>query len=605
MPAGSAVSFLDRLRQCGLLTSEQLAELTHLPEAKDLDPRALARVLLRKGWLTPLQINLVAQGRGQELRVGPYVLLDRLGEGGMGQVYKARHRHLGRVVALKVIRKEKLRSPGAVRRFYREAQAAAHLSHPNIVVAYDADRSGNTHYLAMEYVEGQDLARLVKERGPLPVAAACDYVRQAALGLQHAFERGMVHRDVKPHNLLVTATRDGGAAVKVLDMGLARLEGLTGQELALTQSGAILGTPDFLAPEQALDAHTADTRSDLYSLGCTLYYLLAGRAPFRAGSLTEVLLKHQTEEPAPLEGLRPDVPPGVAAVVRRLMAKKPEDRFQTPAELAGALAPFAAEGGGPVVAAPRPARDEATGEGTWFDSLVPSAGPAPLPRRRTRIAVGYWVAGGGVLLLLVGLAVGLWGLQGRGRGVQPTAASAAQPVPDGEDVVWVEDGLPPGANGRTEGMPGATWLWGEATTQPVFSGHQSLKQGGSGLVQQFFDGVTQPLTVHAGDTLFVHVWLDPRDPPRCVMLQYQDGSWWHHRAYWGEDLGYCEGEADTPRHHRVGALPPPGKWARLEVSAEAVGFAPGAKIGGLSFTQFGGLVYYDRAGIHTRTPPTR
>src|SRR5262249_42521945 len=195
-----------------------------------------------------------------------------------------------------VIRRDRLKSPEAVQRFYQEVQAAAHLSHPNIVLAYDAGPAGTTHYLSMEFVDGHDLARVVKERGPLPVAQACDYIRQAALGLQHAHERGMVHRDIKPHNLLVAATpaeqRAGGPAwgvVKILDMGLARLQqGLSEQERGLTRTGAVIGTPDFLAPEQALNSRAADVRSDLYSLGCTFYYLLAGHAPFHAESLTQL-----------------------------------------------------------------------------------------------------------------------------------------------------------------------------------------------------------------------------------------------------------------------------------------------------------------------------
>src|SRR5438094_486202 len=207
--ADSPPTLFDRLRESALLEPEQIEELGKLPEARSADPRALGRVLLKRGWLTRFQINQLALGRGPELRVGNFVLLDRLGEGGMGSVFKARHRLMGRVVALKVIRKEKLGSEAAVKRFYQEVQAAARLSHPNIVLAYDADSSGNLHYFSMEYVEGTDLARLVKERGPLPVAQACEFIRQAALGLQHAHEKGMVHRDVKPHNLMVTRPEGG------------------------------------------------------------------------------------------------------------------------------------------------------------------------------------------------------------------------------------------------------------------------------------------------------------------------------------------------------------------------------------------------------------
>ena len=222
MPAERQATLLERLRECELLGAGPLDELGKLPEASDPDPRALGRVLLQRKFLSRFQINLVAQGKGKELRVGPYVLLDKLGEGGMGLVFKATHRHMGRVVALKLIRKEKLGNEASVRRFYQEVQAAAQLQHPNIVLAYDAGQAGSTHYFAMEYVEGIDLARQVKETGPLPEALACEYVRQVALGLQHSFDKGMVHRDIKPHNLLVGAAGTK-PLVKILDMGLARL----------------------------------------------------------------------------------------------------------------------------------------------------------------------------------------------------------------------------------------------------------------------------------------------------------------------------------------------------------------------------------------------
>jgi serine/threonine protein kinase/Tfp pilus assembly protein PilF len=285
-----------------------------------------------------------------------YEILGRVGEGGMGQVYKARHVRLDRVVALKVIHPERLGSPDAVRRFYREARAAARLLHPNLITVYDVDEAGGIHFLAMEYVDGVDLGRLVRDRGPLPVARACEYARQAAEGLQHAHERGLVHRDVKPANLLLTAD---GRQVKILDLGLARLDAAApaGEGTSeLTQSGTLMGTPAFLAPEQARDAHRADIRSDLYSLGCTLYYLLTGRQPFPGQSLAEVIVQHQLDEPEPVTRLRPDVPVGVDAVLRRTMAKRPEDRYQTPAELAAALAPFcAAPASDPTLFLPRPA----------------------------------------------------------------------------------------------------------------------------------------------------------------------------------------------------------------------------------------------------------
>ena len=271
----------------------------------------------------------------------------------MGQVFKARNWKLGRIVAIKLIRKERLVGGDVVRRFHREIRAVAALDHPNVIRAYDADEADGVHFLVMEYAEGKDLARLVKEQGPLPVARACDCARQAALGLQHAYERGLVHRDVKPQNLLLTPS----GVVKVLDLGLARLGHDDADEEVtslVTREGTFMGTPDYTAPEQTLNAHGVDIRADLYSLGCTLYFLLTGRPPFAGGSLGEKIAKHQSLAPEPVERLRPEVPPALAAVVRRLLAKRPEDRFQTPAEAAAALAGCLAEPGAAATVAEGP-----------------------------------------------------------------------------------------------------------------------------------------------------------------------------------------------------------------------------------------------------------
>jgi serine/threonine protein kinase len=331
----SSASLVDALRHIALLEPAQLEEAAHLA-SRFHDPKALAGELIRKGWLTPFQANQLLQNKGGELVLGPHILLERLGEGGMGQVFKARHKNLGRIVALKLIRKERLDNAAAILRFQREVRAVAALAHPHIVRAFDADEIDGTHLLVMEYIEGAiDLARLVKKDGPLPAAQACAYIRQAALGLEHAHERGLVHRDIKPHNLLLAGACKG---IKVLDMGLARLQvSSENTSTTMTQEGMVMGTPDYIAPEQAMDSHTADIRADLYSLGCTFYYLLAGRPPFPGGTLMEKINQHHFDEPTPLEELHPGIPAGVAAIVRRLMAKKPQDRFQTPKELAVAL----------------------------------------------------------------------------------------------------------------------------------------------------------------------------------------------------------------------------------------------------------------------------
>jgi tRNA A-37 threonylcarbamoyl transferase component Bud32 len=290
-----------------------------------------------------LQMGLSDPSRSLTLgsTLGSYVIVGWLGEGGMGQIFKARHRRLKREVALKVIRPHQLANPEALQRFQREARAAARLAHPNIVQVYDAAESDGRHYLVMEYVDGKDLADLVRDRGPLPVPLACEYIRQASLGLQHAHERALIHRDIKPANLLVTAD---GTQVKLLDLGVARVQLPDDPDSAvsdLTQTGAVMGTPAYLAPEQARDPRHVDIRADIYSLGCTLYHLLTGQVPFRGVTLAEVVLQHQLEEPTPIDEARPGIAAEAQTVLRKMMAKRPEDRYQVPAEVVEALEPLA------------------------------------------------------------------------------------------------------------------------------------------------------------------------------------------------------------------------------------------------------------------------
>jgi serine/threonine protein kinase/WD40 repeat protein len=343
---------VEELRAHSILPPAQMQELASRTD-RPAEARKLLKDLVKRQWLTRYQASMIDQGRTAELILGPYVLLDRLGEGGMGEVFRARHVRLERVVALKIIRTDRLKAKDAVGRFEREAKAAAQLHHPNIVTLFDEGSAGDVLYLAMEFIKGVDLARWVRQKGPMPVANACNFVRQAALGLQHANERGMVHRDIKPSNLMLVA---GANQVKLLDMGLARLDNdsqTTDDGQPITVEGAVMGTPDFLAPEQAKNAHGVDIRADVYSLGCTLFFLVTGSAPFAGGSLLEKLLKHQTESPRPLAELRPDTPPGLQQVLDKMMAKKPEDRFQTPALLASALAPFCRAGAAPLTITPR------------------------------------------------------------------------------------------------------------------------------------------------------------------------------------------------------------------------------------------------------------
>lgn len=278
-----------------------------------------------------------------------YRVMNLLGVGGMGVVYQAEHLMMGRIVALKMISMKYTANAKAVERFRREVRAAAKLTHPNIVTAYDADEAGGRHFLVMECVDGVSLDRLVNRRGPLPVANACQVIRLAALGLQHAHAKGMVHRDIKPQNIMVN--RKGN--VKILDFGLARLivdsdvaldseDGETpSANPAMTSASTVMGTPDYLAPEQARNSHDVDIRADIYSLGCTLYFALTGKPPFaQSRTAFDKVLAHTQSEPPCLKQFRDDLPDGVLEIVAKMMSKTPADRYATPAEVATVLLPF-------------------------------------------------------------------------------------------------------------------------------------------------------------------------------------------------------------------------------------------------------------------------
>jgi formylglycine-generating enzyme required for sulfatase activity len=268
-----------------------------------------------------------------------YEIKRELGRGGMGVVYLAHNTLMGRDEVLKVMGRHIIERPGVLDRFLREIQAVARLRHPNIVMAYRAMRLDGSVVLAMEYVKGFDLSKTVKSAGPLAVDHACYFVHQAALGLQHAHEEGLVHRDIKPGNLMLSRTKDK-ATIKVLDFGLAKATREEKVDVKLTSEGQALGTPDFIAPEQIVDARTADIRADIYSLGGTLYHLLAGHPPFQARSLYDIYQAHMSQDAEPLNFVRTEVPIELAALVSKMMAKDPARRFQTPDEVARALVPF-------------------------------------------------------------------------------------------------------------------------------------------------------------------------------------------------------------------------------------------------------------------------
>jgi serine/threonine protein kinase len=340
--------------------------------------------LVQRQWLTPYQQAQLLSDNQDKLIIGSYRIQCPLGEGGMGMVYKAHQPKLDRLVALKVIRPQILAArPDIISRFHREARAIAQLNHPNVVLLYDADEANGIPFIAMEFVDGVTLEKMVRTQGPLPFRQACEYIRQSALGLQHAHEMGLVHRDIKPSNILVSQKNGSSGSkssmrlvrpnlvtmrdrerhvkssgsfprltqawgqVKLLDLGLARLtdtgssdRGQPFEHTPLTRAGALLGTPDFISPEQGRDARLVDIRSDLYSLGCTLYYTLTGKSPFPGGTDVQKLIRHQNEKPFPIDQLRPGIPEKVVQILNRLLEKLPGDRYQSPQLLADAFDDF-------------------------------------------------------------------------------------------------------------------------------------------------------------------------------------------------------------------------------------------------------------------------
>lgn len=325
-------------------------EYTHLLGELVARKQSLETTVDNQHQVTSNQIKHPNSTESFKAEIGPYRLIEPLGQGGMGQVFKAFHPFMQRYVAIKLIRRDQVGTQAAIARFQREIQAAARLEHPNIIRAYDAGQAANNglFYLAMELADGCDLAHLLKTERSIPVDKACDYIRQAALGMAYAHQCGLIHRDIKPANLFLT--KEG--VIKVLDLGLARLINDTAKEhlgnaeqgthLSLTQSGAIIGTPDYMAPEQTYDTQLADDRSDIYSLGCTFYFLLTGNAPFyNQTTLDRKLYAHRHYQPKnPIERYRSDLPSGLAVLVRTMMAKNPNHRFPSMKKVADALAPF-------------------------------------------------------------------------------------------------------------------------------------------------------------------------------------------------------------------------------------------------------------------------
>jgi serine/threonine protein kinase len=380
--AATVEDLLELLRKSRLVEPAKLDGYfanSHTPIATT--PKGVAELLVRDGLITGFQAEQLLLGKYRGFDLGKYRLLERLGAGGMGQVFLAQHQVMRRQVAIKVLPPKQAADPKARERFMRESRAAGALTHPNIVRAYDVDESNGLLFLIMEFVDGCSLQQLVAEHGPLAPHRAAYYLWQAAVGLQHAHEAGLVHRDIKPSNLLL----DRQGVVKLLDLGLARFFHDHTDELTKDEGDrGILGTADYLAPEQALDSHEVDIRGDVYSLGATGYFLLTGRSPFADGNTAQKLLAHQMREPAAIKQLRPDVPDDVVAVVSRMMRKHPGERYQTPGEAAAALERWAHDPPPPPSAEEMPKRCRALssgGPGSNLSGRSPSRRAVPSSRR--------------------------------------------------------------------------------------------------------------------------------------------------------------------------------------------------------------------------------
>lgn len=300
------------------------------------DPREAADGMVQDGILTNFQAEQFLLGKWRGFTIGKFKLLERVGVGGMGQVFLCEHMFMKRRVAVKVLPPAKAEHPAALGRFYREARAAGLLEHNNIVRTHDIDQDGNLHFIVMEYVDGSNLLEIVKKFGPMEIGRAVSYTKQIADGLEYAFKNGIIHRDVKPGNVLI----DRRGTAKVLDMGLARFfKDQTDNLTVKYDDKIVLGTADYVAPEQVANSHSVDVRADVYALGATMYFLLAGHPPFPTGTVSQKLIWHRTKDPTPLQQIRPEVPDALAEIVARMMAKDPANRFQTPGAVAAALAP--------------------------------------------------------------------------------------------------------------------------------------------------------------------------------------------------------------------------------------------------------------------------
>ena len=340
MAEQSAKSFLSLVERSGIVVKSRLkaalAKLGEKQSGQKVSATKLAEHLVDSGLITDWHVEKLRNGKYKGFFLGKFKLLGHLGTGGMSSVYLAQHNISEKTRAIKVLPRKRVSDKSYLDRFYLEGRAAAALNHPNVVRIYDICNESDTHYMVMEHVKGRDLYETIKAQGPLDFKEAAEYIAQAAQGLGHAHDKGLVHRDIKPANLLLT----NEGVVKILDLGLALFQEQEEASLTVLYNEKVMGTADYLSPEQAVNSHEVDHRADIYSLGCTLYFLLTGKPPFSEGTLAQRIAMHQTAEPPPLQEQRPECPAELIAICQKMMKKKPDERFADCGELVGTIELF-------------------------------------------------------------------------------------------------------------------------------------------------------------------------------------------------------------------------------------------------------------------------